>query len=184
MSALAKLLQRATVRTKGPWDDALEQPRFGVMLHYTAGTDLSGLQWLLFDPKCRASYSDLVLDDGTVVCIAPRDARAYHAGVCRPSAGILAATKGQGYHDANSAFYGIAIAAESGDTATAAQLNIVTLMTAALFRNHQWPVEHVAFRLTDHASEAWPRGRKVDTGTVLPLDVMRARVVAALLRAA
>jgi N-acetyl-anhydromuramyl-L-alanine amidase AmpD len=183
VSALATLLQRATVRTSGPWGD-LEQPRFGVGVHYTGGTDRSGLQWLLFDPRCRVSYNWLILDSGTVVTVAPKHARAWHMGPCRPSAGILAATKGQGYHDANSAFYGIAIAAESGDTATPAQLAMVVQLTAALFREHQWPAEHVAFRLTDHAAEAWPRGRKVDTGAVLPLDLVRTRVVAELLKAA
>ena len=176
MSRLSDLLLKATARTTGPWED-LEQPRMGVMLHYTAGTDLSGVQWLLFDPKCKVSYNWLVLD-GTVVSVAPKEARAYHAGVCRPSAQFAA----HPYHDANSAFYGIAIAAEPGDVATAKQLAMVVDLVADLFREHQWTPEQVRWRLTDHEAEAWPRGRKHDTGHVLPLDVVQERVIAALSR--
>jgi N-acetyl-anhydromuramyl-L-alanine amidase AmpD len=183
VSKLSELLQRATVREKGPWGE-LEQPRLGVMLHYTAGTDLSGLQWLLFDPKCKVSYNWLYLDDGTTVTVAPQDTRAYHAGVCRPSKSILEATRGHGYTDANSAFYGLAVAAESGDRSTAKQLDMVEQTIVGLFRKHQWTPEQARWRITDHEAEAWPRGRKVDTGLVLPLDAMRQRVMASLLRRA
>lgn len=184
MSKLSDLLLRATVRKTGPWDDELEQPRLGVMLHYTAGTDLSGLQWLLFDPKCKVSYNWLGLDDGTVVSVAPADVRAYHAGVCRPSDLIRTATRGAGYTDANSAFYGYAIAAEDGDRATPQQLSMCVQTIVGLFRTHQWTPEQARWRITDHAAEAWPRGRKSDTGAVLPLESVRQRVIDALLRLA
>jgi N-acetyl-anhydromuramyl-L-alanine amidase AmpD len=176
VSRLAELLARATVREKGPWD-ALREGRVGVMLHYTAGTDLSGLQWLLFDARCRVSYNWLVLDDGTTVSVAPQDARAWHAGRCEPSPGAFS------YQDANSAFYGLAIAAESADRATDAQMRMVVSITSGLFRGHRWPASSVVHRVRDHASEAWPRGRKVDTGAVLPLDRVQ-RAVMAELRAA
>ena len=173
MSTLSDLLLKATARTKGPWGE-LTQVRQGVMIHYTAGTDLSGLQWLMFDPRCKVSYNWLVLDDGTVVSVAPKEARAYHAGACRKSDFAFP------YTDANSAFYGIAIAADSGGLATFKQWAMVTDLVAGLFREHQWPIEHLPFRLTDHASEAWPRGRKLDTGDVMPLDTLRTHVAARL----
>ena len=179
MSRLSELLRKATARTEGPWGE-LTQPRMGVMLHYTAGTDLSGLEWLLFDERCKVSYNWLVLDDGTTVSVAPKEARAYHAGVCRPSAQLAA----HPYHDANSAFYGIAIAAEPGDVVTSPALAMVVETTVGLFREHQWTPEQVRWRLTDHEAEAWPRGRKHDTGHVLPLDLVQERVIAALLRRA
>jgi N-acetyl-anhydromuramyl-L-alanine amidase AmpD len=141
------------------------------MLHYTAGTDLSGLQWLLFDPACKVSYNWLILDDGTTVSVAPQDARAWHAGACHPSNPTRLP-----YRDANSAFYGIAIAAQAGESATKAQLDMVATIAAGLFRAHGWPALDVSVRLTDHAAEAWPRGRKVDTGSVLPLHWMQRKV--------
>ena len=175
MSALSDLLRRATARTSGPWGD-LAEPRVGVMLHYTAGTDYSGVQWLLFDPACKVSYNWLVLDDGTVVNVAPNNKRAYHAGACRPSANVPP------YTGANSAWYGVAIAAEAGDTATAQQVDVVVQVCAGLFRKHGWPASEVPRRITDHAAEAWPRGRKVDTGAVLPVAVIRRKVASLLSR--
>ncbi len=175
MTKLQQLLRKATARLTGPWDE-LRQPRLGVMLHYTAGTDQSGVQWLLFDPKCAVSYNKLVLDDGTVVQVAPDDARAYHAGVCR-SDGIVPK-----YEDANSAFYGVAIAAEQGDTVTPAQFEMVMYACVGYFRANNWPAEQVTLRLTDHAAQAWPRGRKVDTRGVLSLEAMQDAVRAELLK--
>jgi N-acetyl-anhydromuramyl-L-alanine amidase AmpD len=174
---LADLLRRATVRTSGPWGTRREE-RVGVMAHYTGGTDASGLEWLLFDPRCQVSYNWLGLDDGTVVTVAPRDARAWHAGACRRSKWAPA------YTDANSAWYGYAIAAEPGDVVTEAALAMFVQTTAALFRSHGWTAADVGARITDHATEAWPRGRKVDTGAVLPLTLLRERVAAALDRRA
>lgn len=176
MTTLQALLQRATVRQSGPWGQLTDgQERVGVMIHYTAGTDLSGLQWLLFDSRCKVSYNWLILDDATVVTVAPRDARAYHAGVCRPDGLVLP------YRDANSAFYGLAISAEPGERVTDAAFACVTQLTVALFRSHGWPANDVPFRLTDHEAQAWPRGRKHDTGDVLPLDALQRAVAASLL---
>jgi N-acetyl-anhydromuramyl-L-alanine amidase AmpD len=140
------------------------------MLHYTAGTDVSAVEWLLFDKRCQVSYNWLILEDGTSVNVAPKDRRAWHAGVCRPAPGTYV------YTDANSAFYGIAIAAEAGDTATPKQLEMVVSLVALIFRKHGWTAMDLASRLTDHAAEAWPRGRKHDTGTVLPVARVRALV--------
>jgi N-acetyl-anhydromuramyl-L-alanine amidase AmpD len=175
VTALARLLAKATARTSGPWGER-RGDRVGVMLHYTGGTDLSGLQWLLFDPRCKVSYNWLILDDGTTVSVAPQDARAWHAGACRPSDAVVP------YRDANSAWYGIAIAAESGDTATAAQIAMVCAITSGLFRRHGWTAAHTRLRITNHEAEAWPRGRKVDTGAVLPLATIQNRVTNALTR--
>ena len=169
MTELAKLLRKATARASGPWNQP-QGPRVGVMLHYTAGTDLSGLQWLLFDPACKVSYNWLVLDDGTTVSVAPKEARAYHAGKCKRS------RFAPQYVDANSAFYGIAVAAQKGDVATDRQMGMVVALIVGLFIEHGWTADDVHTRITDHAAEAWPRGRKVDTGTVLPLHEVRALV--------
>jgi N-acetyl-anhydromuramyl-L-alanine amidase AmpD len=170
---LAELLRKATARELGPWN-RLREERQGVMLHYTGGSDLSGVRFLLFDPSCQVSYNWLYLDDGTCANVAPAGARAFHAGACRRADGTIA------YTDANSAFYGIAIAAEPGDRATARQRALVIEHVVALFRAHGWPAEEVPARLTDHAREAWPRGRKVDTGDVLSLADIRGAVIAAL----
>lgn len=170
MSRLSELLQRATARVSGPWG-AVTKPRMGVMLHYSAGTDVSGVEWLLFDPRCQVSYNWLVLDDGTVVNVAPKEARAWHAGDCRPSDAVY------DYHDANSSFYGLAIAAEDGDVTTPIQFDTVVQMVTGLFREHHWPADQVRARLTDHAAEAWPRGRKHDTNTVLPLRDVQTAVI-------
>lgn len=173
MTKLQRLLQKATLRVEGPWGERTEE-RVGIMAHYTGGSDYSGLNFLLFDPACRVSYNWLGLDDGTVVSVAPKDARAWHAGVCRRSKHAPA------YTDANSAFYGYAIAAMPGDLVTDAQLAMFVQTAAALFREHGWHADDVGSRITDHAAEAWPRGRKVDTGDVLPLDLLRRLVRQAL----
>ena len=144
------------------------------MLHYDASvSDAGAVEWLLFSPSCKVSYTWLVLDDGTVVNVAPKRARAWHAGDCRPSGALK-------YEDANSTYYGIAVAARDGDTVTPAQWAAVRDLTVALFGEHRWPVSSVTWRLTDHAAEAWPRGRKVDTGAVLPLARMQREVASAL----
>lgn len=174
MSRLSELLLKATARAKGAWG-TVSKPRMGVMLHYSAGTDVSGVEWLLFDPRCKVSYNWLILDDGTVVTVAPKEARAWHAGECQPSDAVY------DYHDANSSFYGVAIAAEDGDVATAAQFDMVVTLVTALFRDHHWPADQVRARLTDHAAEAWPRGRKHDTNNVLPLVAVQQAVIARLL---
>jgi N-acetylmuramoyl-L-alanine amidase len=155
---LSRLLRLATVRTTGPWN-TLREPRQGIMLHYDASaSDLGAVSWLLFNPACEVSYNWLVLDDGTVVTVAPENARAWHAGHCRPSSSRFT------YRDGNSAFYGVAIAATTGEKATGEQVRMVAGIVEGLCRKHGWTAADV---LTTHADEAWPRGRKGDTGDVL-----------------
>lgn len=149
--------------------------RMGCMLHYDASTsDAGGIAWLK-DPRCKVSYNWAVRDTGETVPIAPESRRAYHAGVCRPSAEILAHG---GYTDANSAFYGIAITATSGDTATEPQKAAVVALCQRLYAKHGWTEP---WRVTGHSAEAHPRGRKSDPegqGHTPVLDVaeIRARV--------
>ncbi len=139
----------------GNWND-LREPRQMIVLHYDASvSDESAVQWLLHDPRCKVSYSWIVLDDGNVIPIAPEDKRAWHAGVCRSSDPRLT------YGDANSAGYGIAIAATAGDVATLAQKRSVAALCRTLFLRHGWPVTEV-WRTVSHRTEAWPRGRKND----------------------
>lgn len=138
----------------GAWNE-LREPRLGVMLHYDASaSDAGGLAWLR-DPRCMVSYNWLVLDDGTAHAIAPEDKRAWHAGVCRPSTAQLT------YRDANSAFYGVSIAARPGDRATQAQKEAVARLCLGLFGKEGWSVCDT-WRVVGHNTEAWARGRKVD----------------------
>jgi N-acetyl-anhydromuramyl-L-alanine amidase AmpD len=126
------------------------------MLHYDASaSDAGAIAWLTKDPRCKVSYNFLVMDDGTVVKVAPASARAWHAGVCRPS------TEAPTYRDANSAFYGVAIAANAGEEATEAQENAVIDLCVDLYRKSGWPTIGV-YRIVGHSAECWPRGRKVD----------------------
>lgn len=137
--------------------NALSEPRLGVMLHYDGSTsDAGAQQWLLHDPRCKVSYNWLVLDMGGVVPIAPAGARAWHAGVCRPSSPKLA------YRDANSAFYGLSLAATAGDVATEAAKQAIARHVLTLYRHHGWDPILDGWRIVGHASEAWPRGRKID----------------------
>ena len=83
----------------------LREDRQGIVLHYDgSGSDAGSMAWFRA-PECKVSYNLLVLDDGSYVRIAPDSARAWHAGRCRPSDPSRIR-----YSDANSAFYGIAIA--------------------------------------------------------------------------
>lgn len=135
---------------------SLREPRMGVMLHYDASaSDRGAVEWLLHDPRCKVSYNYLVLDNGSVVTIAPPDARAWHAGICRSSDPRLP------YKDANSAFWGISLAATVGDVATEAAREAVADLCAVLFVNQSWPVTEY-WRIVGHSSECWPRGRKID----------------------
>ena len=125
------------------------------MIHYDASTsDASGIAWLK-SPECKVSYNMAVRDNGAVVTIAPEEARAYHAGVCRSSDPRLV------YTDANSAFYGIAITAKAGDTVTEAQLSAVVALCRRLYKKNGWPLTET-WRITSHSREAYPRGRKSD----------------------
>ena len=155
------------------WGNRKEQP-IGVMWHYDgSASDPGAVSWLRDDPRCRVSYHQLVLDDGKVVRIAPDRARAWHAGVCRSSDQRL------DYWDANSAFYGVCVAAKPGDTLTKAQQGSLLRITIEHFQRHGWSLAET-WRLVDHASEAWPRGRKVDIGPLFPMTEGREWLASAL----
>lgn len=139
----------------GQFGATLKEGRVGVMIHYDASaSDAGGLAWFA-DPGCTVSYQDLVTDDGVVHEIAPRDARAWHAGVCKPSEPRLK------YTDANSAFYGLSAATNDKVQATVQQLLSMAARTRWYFALHNWPVTDT-WRIVGHDSEAWPRGRKSD----------------------
>jgi N-acetyl-anhydromuramyl-L-alanine amidase AmpD len=180
---LRALLAKARVRTEGPWGK-LREPRQGICAHYDASaSDLGAVSWLLFDPACTVSYNDLILDDGTVVTVAPENARAWHLGNGRPSHRLMR------YVDGNSALYGIAIAARDGESATWEQERAFAALVRRRCARHRWDLAREPWRLTDHAAEAWPRGRKVDvrgTGAtpVLPLERVRAIALQAAVGAA
>ncbi len=167
----------------GNWNK-VRGSRGGIMLHYDdSSSDASGIEWLTQDPACHVSYNWAVTDAGAVVTVAPEHARAWHAGVCKPSDPRLP------YTDANSTFYGVAITANAKDTATPRQVDSVVSLCRELFTKHGWPLTD-GWRITTHAMEAWPRGRKVDcegqdaTGKlrtrnrVLDYEVIRRRVAA------
>lgn len=137
--------------------EPLTERRVGVMIHYDASrSDKGAVAWLTTDPTCRVSYHWLVTDDGTAHTIAPHDRRAWHAGRCRSSDPQRLA-----YRDANSAFYGVAVAATAGDTITAPQLATVARLVRECFERERWPLADT-WRIVGHSSEAWHRGRKHD----------------------
>lgn len=161
----------------GAWHEKLNEKRVGVCLHYDgSASDKGAIAWLRDDPRCKVSYNWLLLDDASQHTIAPVDARAWHAGVCRPSSPEL------GYTDANSALYGISIAATDGEVATEAQMEGVARLIVPLFKRHRWSRKDDLWRIVGHDTEAWPRGRKHDpTGSdpekpVLSVAVIRAMV--------
>jgi N-acetyl-anhydromuramyl-L-alanine amidase AmpD len=151
----------------GNWGE-LREDRIGVMLHYDgSASDPGAVYWLTKDPACKVSYNTLVLDDGKVVQVAPDDKRAWHAGVCRPSDPRMA------YRDANSAFYGISIAAKPGDAVPLTQWGTLLRLVVERFQKHGWPLTDT-WRLTSHHLEAWPRGRKSDIQTLVDIEEIRA----------
>lgn len=139
----------------GQWS-GVREPRIGVMLHYDASASDAGAVAWFADPRCRVSYQFLVLDDGSYVRIAPDDARAWHAGVCRPSDPARLQ-----YRDANSAFYGIAAATNDKIDVTPLQTATIAWLTRRYFEHEGWPVTDL-WRVVGHRSEAWERGRKSD----------------------
>jgi N-acetyl-anhydromuramyl-L-alanine amidase AmpD len=155
--------RRATTARGAPvanWGK-LREARQGVCLHYDgSASDAGAVAWLTKDPRARVSYNRLVLDDGQVVKIAPDDARAWHAGTCRPSSAAFT------YGDANSALYGVALAAKPGDEVTGKQFDALVNVVRHYFEVEGWPLTDW-WRVTDHEQEAWPRGRKVDIGRQL-----------------
>lgn len=143
--------------TLGNWNRRRE-PRIGVSLHYDGSLrDAGAVRYLTSAPDCKVSYNRLVLDGGRAVKITPDDARAWAMGPCRPSSHRLQ------YRDANSAFYNFAWAARPGDTITDVSRDVMLALVVWAFTREGWPLTD-SWRLTDHASEAWPRGRKVDIG--------------------
>lgn len=157
------------------WSEKLSEPRMGVMLHYDASSNDRGSVAWLKDPKCEVSYQVIVLDNGMVERIAPDTARAYHAGVCKSSDSRLP------YKDANSAFYGVSIAATDGDTCTPLQFSSVVNVCVRYFIERGWKRSEV-FRIVGHDTQAWPRGRKIDptgsdaTRPVLDVAAVRSAV--------
>jgi N-acetyl-anhydromuramyl-L-alanine amidase AmpD len=138
------------------WHDHIREPRQGILLHYDgSASDDGAVYWMTKDPRCRVSYQWLVLDDGEPVRIAPDTARAFHAGVCRPSGPPFS------YHDANSALYGLAVAATDGEVVTQAQKGTVLRLIVEYFQEHGWPLNQT-WRVTGHEDECWPRHRKHD----------------------
>ena len=140
----------------GNWGK-LRERRQGIMLHYDASaSDPGAVAWLTRDPACKVSYTWLVLDTGHVVPIAPESARAWHAGVCRSSDVRLA------YRDANSAFYGLALAMGAKDTVTAEALAAVVQLCRGMFVARGWNPVTEGWRIVGHDAHCWKRGRKVD----------------------
>jgi len=138
----------------GQWGD-LREPRIGVMVHYDASSSDAGAVGWFSDPLCRVSYQVLVLDDGSWVQIAPDNKRAWHAGACRSSDPRLA------YRDANSAFFGIAVATNEKVDVTPLQTLTAAFLARRYFEREGWPVTDT-WRVVGHRTEAWPRGRKSD----------------------
>ena len=93
--------------------------RAGVMLHYDdSSRDDWAVEWFL-DPRCTNGYTWLVLDDGRVIELADPMMRTPHAGACRTP-------------NANSVYWGIAAATNGVVPATAAQLDSIVRLCAAL----------------------------------------------------
>lgn len=155
---MAKLIWQPQQREKiltSSFNERLREPRIGCIIHYDASvSDAGSMSWFR-DPRCKVSYSWLVLDDGSYVEIAPKESRAWHAGRCRPSHKLLT------YRDANSAFTGIAAATNQRESATQAQLLTIAMLCRMAFEDYGWSIEET-WRIVGHDTEGWPRGRKID----------------------
>lgn len=146
-----------TVPVRKNWNTPREK-RVGILLHYDASrSDKGAVAWLTADPRCAVSYHVLVTDDGTIYQIAPFQSRAWHAGSC-----VSSDPKRLPYRDANSAFYGVSIAATDGEVATKAQFDGVVAVCDLLAAREGWDLAKEPWRIVGHSSEAWPRGRKTD----------------------
>jgi N-acetylmuramoyl-L-alanine amidase len=139
---------------KCPNHGPLREARKGIMLHYDGSTTDPGAMAWFEHPDCKVSYNYLVLDNGDIVVVAPKNRRAWHAGACRPSGDVQ-------YSDANSAFYGIAAATNGKTPLTEAQKRAIIALCRLLFKEEKWP-EGEAWRIVGHDQECWHRGRKVD----------------------
>ena len=154
MKILVKTTEHRPIRN-GQYASALKDKRLGVMLHYDGSvSDYGGMNWFR-SSDCKVSYHFLVLDDGSYVPIAPIGSAAWHAGNCTPSNSTLH------YHHANSAFYGIAAATNSTTPVTQKQLLTISALTRMVFDLNKWDLRQT-WRITGHADEAWPRGRRID----------------------
>lgn len=127
----------------------------GVAIHYSEGDYSSTVDWI-FDPKSKVSYNAVIGPSGQVTVAVPWYSRAWHMGVCQSSDPRLH------YHDANSAFEGIALSGGPDfGPPTAHQRKALAMLLQERFYARKWsPTE--TWRIVSHASEAWPRGRKVD----------------------
>ena len=138
------------VRTiaNGRYGTTLREPRVGIMLHFDgSGTDEAAMAWFA-DPACYVSYHVLALDNGSLVRIAPDDARAWHAGYCRTSD-----PERLPYQDANSAFYGIAAATNGSTDVTTLQTLAIAQQCRSWFQAEGWdPTE--TWRIVGHRTEA------------------------------
>lgn len=161
MSRFEPELQEHVERPLGHgFREMYREPRIAVMLHFDASsTDLGSVGWFKMAGARLAGYHFLVMDDGTYVTMGPYNARMYHAGVCRPSDELLA--HGLTYRDANSAFIGIAIAADQDDVITPIQLMCMAALTRNVFEKEKWDTDEI-WRIVGHDQEAWERGRKID----------------------
>lgn len=139
----------------GNWNKRREA-RQGISLHYDGSAgDKGAVAWLTKDERCKLSYTRIVLDDGTIVQVAPDDARQWSEGACRPSSVLFT------YKDANSALYGLAIAAKGTDKITQPQFDSLVRVCVEWFKKNGWSRSET-WRITTHQDEAWPRGRKID----------------------
>lgn len=167
------------LRSGGPNWGQLREPRLGIMLHYSGEAkqvDSALIHWMRYGADCRVSYNWIVCDDGLEEEIAPPTARAWHAGVCRPGSAVYT------YQDANSAFYGMAIATGPGAPVTQFAFRTIVRLCRQLFKQHGWD-PHETWRITGHHLEAWPRGRKIDprgpdpAHPVLDLSLVRKSII-------
>lgn len=163
MSAPTRPVVHPTKPITVNWSE-LAEDRVGVMLHYDASSsDASSVAWFT-DPRCKYGYNWLVLDSGNIIPLAPWNKRAPHAGTCRSSDERLK------YRGANSAFYGISLAATAGDKATVEAKRSIAILCLHCFRIEGWPITEV-WRIVSHRTEAiygpehpkaGERGRKND----------------------
>lgn len=155
-----------------PNQGALREPRQGVAVHYPAADFVTAARYCR-DPASKVSYNRLIAGDGAVDVMVPDGRRAWSMGVCRPSSPVF------DYGDANSAFVSFAVAGGPGlGPVTFAQVHALAVELQDCFARLDWDWRET-WRITTHAAEAWPRGRKADTGAWLPLE----RIVAAFIAA-
>jgi N-acetyl-anhydromuramyl-L-alanine amidase AmpD len=148
---------------KKNWGE-LTEPRIGIMLHYDASYSHKGSVAWLASADVTVSYNWIVMDTGNIIPFAPYNKRAWHAGCCKSDDPRLL------YRDANSAFYGVSIAATEGDVATKAQKQNVADLCQTLMMRHRWTLAEI-WRIVSHRSQAvyckghskaGQRGRKSD----------------------